>query len=135
MATEDGRILIVSKSLSGSTVYVTPEPFADGAFQTLQPVGNVEVDSDSLFGKLTTGGDISPDGTRVVVRTYLKAYEWKRPPGATWSQVWRSKPTVFALPQTQQGEAICYGLDGQSLFTTSEKLPAPLWRLAATAKK
>jgi hypothetical protein len=93
------------------------------------------LNSDSFFGRLTTAGDISPDGTRIVVRTYTEAYEWIRPQNTSWTAVWKSKPRSWELPTSQQGEAICYGLDGNSLFVTSEKLPAPLWKLTARPTK
>jgi hypothetical protein len=135
MVTADGQIFIVSKSLGGSAVYSTPRPFAAGTSQTLQMAGRMALNSDSFFGRLTTGGDISPDGTRIVVRTYTEAYEWLKPKNTTWQAVWKSKPHFWALPTSQQGEAICYGLDSNSLFLTSEKLPAPLWKLTARPSK
>jgi hypothetical protein len=135
LAAADGQLFLVSKSLGGSAVYGTPGPFADGASQTLQLVAPLAIKSDSFFGRLTTGGDISPDGTRIVVRTYIEAYEWLKPQKMTWKALWKSKPRSWELPTSQQGEAICYGLDGNSLFVTSEKLPAPLWKLTARPAK
>ncbi len=135
LATSDGQLFIVSKSLGGSAVYGTSGPFTAGASQTLQMVGRMTLNSDSFFGRLTTGGDISPDGTRIVVRTYTEAYEWIRPKNTPWAAVWKTKPRSWELPTSQQGEAICYGLEGNSLFVTSEKLPAPLWKLTARPAK
>jgi hypothetical protein len=131
MATSDGQLFLVSKSLGGSAVYSTPGPFASGTSRTLQLVRQIVLSSDSFFGRLTTGGDISPDGTRIVVRTYTEAYEWLKLRNTSWKAVWKAKPRVWELPTSQQGEAICYGLDGNSLFLTSEKLPTPLWKLTA----
>ncbi|HEX8236010.1 MAG TPA: hypothetical protein VF600_08635 [Abditibacteriaceae bacterium] len=135
LATTDGQLFLVSKSLGGSAVYSTPGPFTDGASQTLQLVGSIAINSDSFFGRLTTGGDISPDGTRIVVRTYTEAYEWLKPKNTSWQALWKTRPRSWELPTSQQGEAICYGLDSNSLFLTSEKLPTPLWKLTARPRK
>lgn len=135
MATSDGQLFIVSKSLGGSAIYGTPGPFVAGASQTLQMMGRMTLKSDSFFGRLTSAGDISPDGTRIVVRTYTEAYEWIKPKNTPWTAVWKTKPRSWELPTSQQGEAICYGIDGNSLFITSEQLPAPLWKLTARPAK
>ena len=35
----------------------------------------------------------------------------------------------IVLPVRVQGEAICYGQDGKTLYLTSEKRPTPLWEV------
>jgi hypothetical protein len=37
----------------------------------------VRLDGESWPGRLITGGDLSPDGMRLVLRTYTAAYEWR----------------------------------------------------------
>ena len=150
LASPDGRLIIVTKDLKGSLVFITPRPWAANTTQTLERIGALHFASNSFFGRLATGGDISPDGTHLVLRTYIDAFEWKLPPklfarealsNATsnadswketkqlWQAVWRQAPRAWVLPVTRQGEAICYGLDARRLFTTSEKTPAPLIEL------
>jgi hypothetical protein len=79
-----------------------------------------------------TGGDISPDGTRVVLCDYLAAYELSLPAALSSSSaggfdaVWKQTPLVIELGEREQGESICYGEDGSSVFATSEKRPSPL---------
>jgi hypothetical protein len=38
------------------------------------------------------------------------------------------------MPLRRQGESICYGPDGRSLYLTSEKLPTPLIEIPARAE-
>ncbi|HVF10688.1 MAG TPA: hypothetical protein VNA16_07790 [Abditibacteriaceae bacterium] len=129
LATTEGNLIIVTKTMGASLIFKTPQPFKAGATQKLERVGTYRFGAANGFGALTTGGDLSPDGKRLVIRTYLQAYEWNLPAQSPWTAVWQITPHAFALPATKQGEAICYSADGNSLFTTSEKRPTPLWQL------
>jgi hypothetical protein len=74
----------------------------------------------------TTAMDISPDGLRAVVLTYLYAYEYRRRPGEKWADAFARPGRRLPTPGRRQGESICYGADGKTLYLTSEKLPTPL---------
>jgi hypothetical protein len=78
---------------------------------------------------LATGMDISPNGTKAIIVTYLLALEYTREKNETWTQAFAKKPTILQVPPRSQGEAICYGLDSKTLYLTSEDLPAPLIKL------
>jgi len=79
----------------------------------------------------TTAMDISPDGLRAVVLTYGHAYEYVRRPGENWATGFSRKPRTIRMPRRRQGETVCYGPAGRSLYLTSEKLPAPLIQIPA----
>ena len=76
-----------------------------------------------------TAMDISPDGRRAVVLTYGSAYEYSRGEDEDWAQALSRPPRELVMPARRQGESICYGLDGKTLYLTSEKLPTPLWEV------
>lgn len=76
-----------------------------------------------------TAMDISPDGQRAVVLTYGNAYQFTRAPGEPWAKAFARPGEEIALPHRAQGEAICYGPDGKTLYLTSEKRPTPLWEV------
>ena len=78
-----------------------------------------------------TAMDISPDGLRAVVLTYAHAYEYVRGRKETWATGFSRKPRMIRVPSRRQGESICYGAAGRSLYLTSEKLPAPLIQIPA----
>lgn len=84
-----------------------------------------------------TAMDISPDGQRAVVLTYGNAYQFTRAPGEPWAKAFARPGEEIALPHRAQGEAICYGPDGKTLYLTSEKRPTPLWEVpvAETSEK
>jgi len=81
-----------------------------------------------VLATLATGGEIRPDGQRVVVRTYTDAYEWP----VTRNDVaaaFRLAPIHVPLPPTRQGEAITYTRDGQALWVSAEGARAPVHQL------
>ena len=73
-----------------------------------------------------TAMDISPDGLRAVVLTYGNAYEYRRGAKEDWAKGFSRPPREIVLPKRAQGESICYGPDGKTLYLTSEQLPTPL---------
>jgi hypothetical protein len=74
-----------------------------------------------------TGGDISPDGSRVVLCDYSAAYELILPAGAaSFDSIWSQRPTPIDLGERMQGEAVSYAAEGRSIFATSEKKRPPL---------
>ncbi|MHC4399490.1 MAG: SHD1 domain-containing protein [Planctomycetota bacterium] len=80
---------------------------------------------------LVTSMDVSPDGRRAVVLTYGNAYEFVREEDEDWAAAFARPPRELVMPRRLQGETICYGLDGKTLYLTSEKLPTPLWEVPA----
>jgi hypothetical protein len=74
---------------------------------------------------VTTAMDISPDGLRAIVLTYGDAFEYARRPGETWSDAFARRPRTIPMPPRRQGEALCYGPDGRTLYLTSEGSPMP----------
>jgi len=83
--------------------------------------------------KEPTGMDMSPDGLRAVIITYGDAYELTRKPDEKWARAFSRKPRRLPMPERRQGESICYGRDGQTLYLTSELSPAPLWEVPVVA--
>jgi len=70
--------------------------------------------------------DISPDGLRAVVATYGNLTEYARGPGESWAVAFGRSGRTIAAPGRQQGESVCFGLDGKTLYLTSEGSPCPL---------
>lgn len=121
-----GDLYVVTKELSSrSVVFKAPAPVTSG--ETLEAVGTVRI-SDFLSDR--TGGDISPDGTHVVLCTYGAAYEIALPQGAPFDDIWEQPLTEIDIGAREQGEAITYSADGDSLFATSEGSRAPLYQIA-----
>jgi hypothetical protein len=123
-----GRPYLVTKSMSASAgVYRFPLPLRAKERVTLEKVSGKAVDHISNL-LLVTGAAASPDGSRVVLRTYFGAFELIRP-GGSFETIFKSDLTSIRLPSLRQGEAISYTLDGKSIVTTSERIPAPIFML------
>jgi hypothetical protein len=88
----------------------------------LREVGHVSVPE-------VTGGDISPDGSHVVLRNYTAAYEWTVK-GDDVAGALKGESTRIALPSSPQGEAITYSRDGKDLIVTSEGVGATVQTVA-----
>jgi len=84
---------------------------------------------------LVTAMDVSPDGRRAIVLTYANAYQYVREAGEDWAKAFSRPGRMVVMPTRIQGESICYGLDGRTLYLTSEKLPTPLWEVPVQDRK
>ncbi len=120
----DRTVLLVSKERGPKChAYVLAWP--------QQPPGKALVArrAATLHMRQATGMDVSPDGRRAVVVTYNNAFEFVRHRGETWFQALARPPREIPMPDRAQGEAICYGSDGMTLYLTSERRPTPLWEV------
>lgn len=107
----DGRVWVVTKSLGGEAgVYA-----ADLGAGVLHRVASLDLDIGGA-----TGGDIAPDGGKVVIRTYLAAYEWSVSGGDVVGALTSGRSASTALGAAEQGEGIAYVDDGRTLVTTAE---------------
>ncbi len=131
-----GQIGVITKELDGRSRVYLAEPYSDNP--TLRRVATIDFTKIARPYRITdyapesrlsaTGGDVSPDGRRLVVRTYIEAFEWDISDGLESGLA--LKPTRVPLPWTRQGEAIGYTRDGNALLTTSEQVPAPVYLVA-----
>jgi hypothetical protein len=129
-------VYIVSKESSGiSGLYKFPMPLTRDRKVTLEKVGTLTFTNPLRvrghnIGKLATGGDISEDGSKIVVRTYADAFIWKRGQGQTVEQAMAAKPQTISVPFIGQYEAICWdGPEAKALLTAPEGSPCPIWRV------
>ncbi len=121
-----GDIYILSKRLSGASgVYKLAADFSLEKTNTLKKIADFSV--PAVPNGFLTGGDISPDGKRVVVCDYFSAYEIVLPKNAkSFDEIWTEKPLIVELGERNQGEAVAYSADGKSIFATSEKKNSPI---------
>jgi hypothetical protein len=121
-----GDIYVVTKSPSAG-VYRLRAGTPTAEVRTLERVA--ELRASPLSIALITGGDISPDGRRLVLCDYLNGYELRLPASLPFDEIWRQQPAVISLGQRQQGEAAGYSLDGTSILATSEGASTPLFEV------
>ncbi|WP_430782916.1 hypothetical protein [Actinoplanes sp. G11-F43] len=128
----DGVPIVVTKDPLSAGVYVPDGPLKDGATTPLRRAGDFSIPitaTSNPFGfkgrLVVTGGAVSPDGRRLVLRTYADAFEFDVPEGQTDAAglietISAGTSRTIALPDEPQGEAITYSADGTELLTISE---------------
>ena len=108
-------IYIVSKREKQVNVYRLAYP------QSLNSINMAEKIASLPFKK-AVGGDISPDGNEMLIKTYSTVFYWKKDDKAHTSTFF-STPNLKSVPYTQelQGEAICWHRKSMGYFTVSEE--------------
>ena len=126
-----GDLYIVTKARGeAARVYKMKAPASKSGVSSLSYVGKFRFPNPFLG--FVTGGDISPDGRRIVISDYLGACELILPNkrGIAFDEIWKQSPQpvdIGGFPGVRrQGEAICYSADGSAILATSEGSPCPL---------
>jgi len=114
-----GDLYVITKVETGrSGVYVLRAPHAPGTTRTAERVAWLNLPADG--GQLVTGGDLHPCGDRLLVRTYVRLYEYERPVGAPFEAMFEAVPRVVGYLPERQGEAVGWRADGRGYVTVSE---------------
>ena len=112
-----GRLYIVSKAVTGGTVYSLPRSLDETADNELSAVARVP--------GLITDGAFFPDGKHVLVRSYASATVYRFPD-------FRMIGTV-ALPSQEQGEAVAIDGSGR-IYLSSEGENSDVLRITLPAE-
>ncbi|MFC1489902.1 hypothetical protein ACFL6K_01705 [Candidatus Latescibacterota bacterium] len=107
-------IYIVSKREDSVRVYRLPYP--QSTTETIMPEHVAILDLTQ-----TCGGDISPDGLEILIKTYTNIYYWER---GESEELWRAfdvKPFVVPYIPEPQGEAVTWKPDSSGYYTISEE--------------
>ena len=113
-------IYVVTKGGEASSiVYQLPAAQAvSESPQTLREVASLELPA-GLDGSVT-GGDISPDGSVIMLRTYSRVYLWPRLAGESIPDAFTPPPCSVQIQPESQGEAAAFQENGQDLVLTTE---------------
>jgi hypothetical protein len=126
------EMFVVTKRRNRPAGVYKLKAFGGGGTSIAEKVAELTV--PAIPNGFVTGGDISPDGSRVVICDYFAAYEFSIPDGTDLREIFNQKPVVVDLGERQQGEAIAYSADGSALFATSEGKHQALIRVARLQK-
>lgn len=138
------NIYLVSRALPPAKckVYELPWPKKDRRGRRLDKGPYTAKAVATLAYAHATAMDISPDGLRCVVLTWKHAYEYVRGPKEPWAAAFARGGRKIVVPARVQGESLCYGADGRTLYLTSEakgadakQNPAPLLEVPVTSPK
>ena len=67
-----------------------------------------------------TAGDISADGSEVIIRNYDNLFYWKRQKGEPVYETLQRPAIQLDYTKEKQGEAVCFAADHSGILTTSE---------------
>lgn len=119
-------IYIVSKRSNSVSIYTTPINFTPNDTVTLTKHATIHFGGLPPF-KWITAGDISKDGSQILLRNYEHVYYWKRLPGEAAWQTMTRKPQKLYYKKEKQGEAIGFTPDGKGYYTASEGQGEPIY--------
>lgn len=123
-----GDVYVVTKEEDGNSgVYRAAAPLTAGRERALERAASITLGPRALGAQLATGGDISPLGDAIVVRTYSTAFLWTRAPGQSVAAALGGVRHAIPIAAEAQGEAIGFAADGSGYFTASEKRDQPLY--------
>ncbi len=109
------RLLVVSKGLTGGDVYAVPKRLHADRQNTLRRVRRAGAPP------IVTDGSFTPDGRRIVLRTYGSAVVYD---ASSWDELWSD-----ALPSQPQGETLTVAPDGESFLIGTEGVPSTILRV------
>jgi hypothetical protein len=116
------ELLLVTKENDGkSSVFRASALAVAESQQTLELVAQLAFGTTEAPGSsLVTGGDLSPMGDGILLRTYTSIFYWSRAQGSSVAEAFSAAPQQLPSPEEEQGEGITFSADGLSYLTVSE---------------
>jgi hypothetical protein len=109
-----GTLFLVSKREPKNAVYQVPATAFEKGSATLEKVHEFDFNS-------SVAGDISKDGSQILIKTYLAVFYWKRTEKQSLVEALKAVPMRLPYVPEPQGEAIGFNFMGDAYFTLSEK--------------
>jgi hypothetical protein len=121
--------LLLVLALPGTALaqaFIKPLEFGEarGVFRAEHPYGTgTELVEVAALPEISTatGGDISSNGSFIVIRNAFSAHVWKRPPGTNLWDAFASPSCIITGIDEHQGEAVAFDGDSGSFYTTTEQ--------------
>jgi hypothetical protein len=130
-----GDLVVVTKSYLGSShVLVAPAAsLVDGATVTMSDQATISIAAppggQGLPGTAVTGGDMAPDGSIVLLRTYQSVLAYPRVEGQPVAEALQATPCDAPQVDEPQGEAVAFIGSGAAYVTASEGANPPIHRV------
>jgi hypothetical protein len=110
-----GRVYIASKHRDGGGLFAGPAKLSTSGVNVFRRIADVPL--------WMTDGSFSPDGTRLVLRGYFSALEYR------WSGGAPHRIGELDVPLQRQGESVAFTPDGRALMYGSEGAGSDVWRV------
>lgn len=104
-----------------SRIFEMTAPFDEETWRQVDAFASPGVAS-LAGGRMITGADLHPSGTRAILRTYTGLFEYAFEEGQSPRQMSQTLGTVvtYGPADEPQGEAVAYDAEGYGLWTVSE---------------
>ena len=99
---------------------------------TLTHVATVVSKAPGSAANKPTAGDISADGSLIVMKNLTDVFIWPRQPGTTIEATLHANPLAPVIASKVKGEAITFDPDGGGYYAVSEGLNPPLYFVPRT---
>ncbi len=120
-----GKLYVVSKYVGGLGEVFRLDDLAPGSTGTATRVRTLPA-----IDNTSTAGDVHPDGTRMLLRTYGKVWELRNPDAKNVEELLDGKALSISAPTDQfQSESLGYALDGKSYLVGTEGAGGQLYRV------
>jgi hypothetical protein len=121
-------LYIVTKRTNRSLLYVARYPYQVNQVNQLEKLGEFPFN-------WALAGDISADGTEIVIKTDRRIYYWKRNPQQSIIEAFKKQPQLLPYFVEPQGESFAWSTDANQYFTLSEQSGTIQPRLYRYTKK
>jgi hypothetical protein len=133
------RVLLADKGRQPVGLYAVSLDAPDGTLQTTRRIASfpalvptapprVQTLGGAMGRGTATAMDVSADGLRLVVLTYLSATLFERAPGQSWAEALVRPRRSERLPREPMFEALALDPEGRSALVGSEGMPARVYR-------
>ncbi len=116
-------LYLVSKRERNVSVYKLEYPQSYKKINEAKKVATLEVGDKGLMLDQIVGGDISPKGDEILIKSYRDVFYYKREAGESISEAFSKTAISINYLLEPQGEAICWDTDAEGYFTISEMGP------------
>jgi hypothetical protein len=115
----DGEVLLVTKGRGGRVRLYGVKPHDGEGATSARLIRELDITPMRLVGRWVTGAAMSPDGGRMVIRTYTELFFYQFDAAGRLTLL--GEP-CFLGAEEPQGEGVDF-LDGETLVLTSEAVP------------
>lgn len=114
-------LYLISKREAQVGVYQVPYPQSTTDLITLERVATLSLNEAATNSAWLVGGDLSPTGTAILLKSYINIYYWARTAKQSVPEALAAKPLLLPYFPEPQGEAISWAADESGYYTVSEE--------------
>lgn len=130
-----GELYVITKRDAGNRIYGLGAPVEGDQDILLQYKGSMSWPILATAALGAVAGDVSPDGSEVLIKNYSGIFLYQRPPGTPlWKAlVGQTDFVSVTYKQETQGEAVSFDAVGSGYYTLSEGANQPLYYYRRTS--